>query len=681
MTRNVKVFLSLLLVFSMLSVFATVAIAEPETGETAPVTVTGNNMDGFYAYFNGANAPAVAFDAPVGAPLNIRIEPAEGYQVDTVRVFESASFAVTELTPDANLVYTIENIVSGGNYSIQVNTTYVGVSDVPSDDPSDVPSDDPLDVPSDDPSDIPSDVPSDVPSDDPSDVPSDVPSDDPSSDVPVDTAELKVTILGAGSVMIGEQTVTSEGASLEQSLQLEIGVIHPVTFSPAYGYRLVSLKLDGQNRSLVDSMSLRITEYTTLEVEFAPDTVSPENYQIVISCATAGGFVSAGGYNITGGNAKTLTVTAGDSLTIVVYPSEGYQVDAFRVGGTAQNLTDGTFVLENIASNTTITVSFKAVVTQINPLEATDIDWTPKNGQIVIDLTQNPYVGKSVFDKINTLTAADAEKVVLKTASMQWFIPCGGTISGVDESYIKFSVAVGPNGSYYETLKIYLLNSYPNAVFQYFELAESITFPEGTLVSFNLSDYASPNGGDSVTLWAKVKEDGKDRLKVIGKTPGATQAGGWTTPMEYANSTNLFTIVEQVVSHKVYVTATIGGTVDPSGETYVAEGESKTYTIQANKGYVISALYVNGTLVKDAEGKLTYGYQLQGVTADCNIRVEFMTQSDYQELTGVNLNNSGDGEGAGSRSNADLIIAIVIIVVAIAGAATLFIVKWRQEKF
>ena len=103
MTRNVKVFLSLFLVFAMLSVLATAVVAEP-TGETAPVTVTGNNMDGFYAYFNGANAPSLQFDAPVGAALNIRIEPAEGYQIDTVKVFESTSFALTELTPDENLV-------------------------------------------------------------------------------------------------------------------------------------------------------------------------------------------------------------------------------------------------------------------------------------------------------------------------------------------------------------------------------------------------------------------------------------------------------------------------------------------------------------------------------------------------------------------------------------------------
>ena len=135
MTRNVKVFLSLFLVFTLLSVFATAVVAEP-TGETAPVAVTGNNKDGFSAYFNGASDAATHFDAPVGAALSIRIEAAAGYQIDTVKVFESTSFALTEVTPDENSVYTIDSIVSGGNYSIQVTTTFVGLPDEPSDDTS-----------------------------------------------------------------------------------------------------------------------------------------------------------------------------------------------------------------------------------------------------------------------------------------------------------------------------------------------------------------------------------------------------------------------------------------------------------------------------------------------------------------------------------------------------------------
>ena len=688
MTRNVKVFMSLFLVFALLSVFATAVWAEP-TGETAPVVVTGNNKSGFYAYFNGASEATTKFDAPVGEALSIRIEPAAGYQIDAVKVFESTSFALTELTSDGNSVYTIDSIVSGGNYSIQVTTTFVGLPEEPSDDPSqdsstEEPSDDPSeDTSTEEPSDDPSqDTSTEEPSDDPSEDTSseDTSSEDTSSEAPKNTAELKVTIKGAGSVTVGSETITSEGGQLDHSMQLEVGVINPVTFAPALGYRMVSLKLDGQNRSLADSMNLRITEYTTLEVEYAPGTVAPTNYQILISCTNAGGFVSAGGYTIT--SSQTLTVSAGESLVIVVNPMEGYQVDSFKVGGTAQNLKDNTFVLDNIVSNATISISFKAVVTQINPIEAADVDWTPHDGQIVIDLTSNAYVGKSVFDKINTLTSADADYVVFKTNSIRWMIPCGGIVSGVANAYVKMSVAVGPNGSQYEALKGSLLGQYPQAIFQYYELAETIDMPDGTLVSFNLSGYASAAGGDKITLWAKVKEDGKYKLKLIGAADsGRTLANGWTEPMAYVDSANFFTVVKKAVTYTVEVTVTMGGTVSPSGQLTLSEGDDETFEIQANKGYVISALYINGALQKAAEGKEQYTYVLSAISADCDIRAEFMQASEYEKLqgnSGAEISTDGSDEGG---SNVGLIVAIIIIVVAIGGATALFIVKWRQEKF
>jgi len=100
MTRNVKLFLSLFFVFTLLSVFATVALAEPE--DTRTVKLEGD-LEGVLAYFNGAEAPATEFQAPAGAALSIRIVAAEGYVVDSVKLFN-----YMELTPDENGVYTVD---------------------------------------------------------------------------------------------------------------------------------------------------------------------------------------------------------------------------------------------------------------------------------------------------------------------------------------------------------------------------------------------------------------------------------------------------------------------------------------------------------------------------------------------------------------------------------------------
>ena len=127
MTRNAKLFLSLFLVFAMLSVFATVALAEPE--DTRTVKLEGD-LEGVLAYFNGADEPATEFQAPVGAALTIRIEAAEGYQVDSVKLFN-----YMELTPDENGLYTVDITEDDVTYVINVKATQVATED-PSEDTS-----------------------------------------------------------------------------------------------------------------------------------------------------------------------------------------------------------------------------------------------------------------------------------------------------------------------------------------------------------------------------------------------------------------------------------------------------------------------------------------------------------------------------------------------------------------
>ena len=442
------------------------------------------------------------------------------------------------------------------------------------------------------------------------------------------------------------------------------------------------MKLDGNDRDVSRGLTkLTITELTTLELTFEPDIVTPTTYQIVVSCATAGGYVSAGGYTITSSNATTITVNAGDSLVISVYAADGHQVDAFRVGGTAQNLTDGTYVLENVAANATVTVSFKAVVVEIDPAEAEDFNWAPDaGGLIVLDLTDKNYIGKSVFDKINTLTAEDGEYVVLKTAYVQWFIPCGGLVSGVEKDYVNFSVAVGPNGSYYEIIRNAVLAADPETVFQYFELAETPTFPEGTLASFNLSEFATAIGGDGVDLMVK---DGTN-LKVVGT--GTTEAGGWTTRMPFLTSRNMVVRIKVLDTYVIQAAAGAGGSITPAGANTVSRGGELAFTITAENGFMISAVYVDGVAIAGPAGKTVYLYTESNVSADHTIRVEYLPADiNFQVIGNVAVEVEESSVESipeePQRSNAGLIVALIIIFVAIVGAAALFIVKWRQEKF
>lgn len=599
------------------------ASSSTETSSEAPsnqctVTVQGDHIT---VYFNGSSAPSTQYTTEIGSTVSFRVVPDTGYQVDSVTLFGT-------LVPASGDTYTI---TAEGSCIIRVVTSQAAGTS------SDAP------IPSQDPS-----------SSEPEE----------SSEEPVPTAELRVTIKGAGTVSSNGQTVSGTGdASQTGSIQLEVGVPTQVLLSPAYGYQVAELKLDGNARVPQESMTLRITELTTLEVTFAPDTVAPTTYQVVVSVAE-GGYVTVS----TGTETKTITnssetinVNAGGSLIFGVYPAEGYELDALLVGGEPKNVSGGSFVLQSIAANTNVTIRFKETSSTITPAQATDFTWIRNaNGLIELDLKNNSYIGKSVIDKINTLTAADGEYVVLMTQYVRWYIPCGGKIEGVTGEYYQLSVATGANGSYYSTIEASIHQSTPDAVFNYYELLTEPSFPDGTKVSFHMLELASTHVGNNVDLMVR-----SDRSLVSVDT-GSVEADGWTTRMGFQNSRYLVVLVKTVDQYTITASAGEHGRIDPSGSNVVAAQASCSFTITADEGYVISAIYVDEQALVGVEDGTTYRYTIPSVTGNHTIRAEFKLFEGTDQPAG--------------RSYAGLIVALIIAFVAVGGAAALFIVKWRQEK-
>lgn len=73
-----------------------------------------------------------------------------------------------------------------------------------------------------------------------------------------------------------------------------------------------------------------------------------------------------------------------------------------------------------------------------------------------------------------------------------------------------------------------------------------------------------------------------------------------------------------VTNYTITATASANGTISPSGEVTVAEGEDKTFTITANSGYHIKDVKVNGSSV----GAVAT-YTFNDVAANATITVEF----------------------------------------------------------
>ena len=613
--------------------------SEDPASQTRKVRAAGD-LGSVLVYFTGATSPMTEFDAPIGQELTFRVVAQDGYQVDSVELWNVPLF------PDEEGYYSLEIMAEVSTYVINITAS---VADEPN------------------------------PSDDPSgDTSSGDTSSEDSSEEPDNTAELTVSIKGAGSVSFGTENFSNAGSSTNaKTFRVEMGNL-TLSIAPAYGYKLSSLRVNGETRVLVETLSLVFDENTSVDVVFVPDTVEPTTYQILVSCATAGGYISAGDDPITSGNAKTISVAAGGKLVITVYPAEGYEVDAFRVGGVAQNLVDGKYTLENIAANTNVTVSFKAVTTQIVPAEATDYDWkADENGLIVIDLGSNTYIGKSIFDKINTLTVADGKYVALQTTYIKWFIPCGGQVGDVDGDYMHISVALGANGSYYNTIEGAIHQSNPDTIFQYYELSETPTFPEGTLASFHLADLAATYGGNGVDLLIK------EGSSLVLKGEGSSGTDGWTSRMVYGTSRYLVVRVNIAPEYTITVSSGVNGTISPAGSNSVTLGSSASFTVEASAGYMISVVYVDGVAIAGAPTQSTFVYTFDNVTTNHTVTAEFIasnTEGRVVDNKFVPAEPTVSEEPDGT-SYTGLIVALIIIFVAIAGAAVLFVVKWRQEKF
>lgn len=102
----------------------------------------------------------------------------------------------------------------------------------------------------------------------------------------------------------------------------------------------------------------------------------------------------------------------------------------------------------------------------------------------------------------------------------------------------------------------------------------------------------------------------------------ATSANGEVVGATYNVTANVtfYAVWENIPVTNYTITATAGanGTISPSGEVTVAEGEDKTFTITANSGYHIKDVKVNGASVGTVST-----YTFNDVAANATITVEF----------------------------------------------------------
>ena len=488
-----------------------------------------------------------------------------------------------------------------------------------------------------------------------------------------------VTINGPGTVTI-QKTVDSSlveeifnsnpNTPLVKTIYLTKDVNYKLFGTPASGYE-ESGKIDisEPRRDTVGNVHFFIPGGpTSVKATFTPSDKPPVSDCVVQINASVGGKVIAGTSTVFGGMSGSLVLKSGESITITVIPDDDYAVDVFRVGGVVTQLTNDQYTLSNIvAASTTVSVVFKNVAPpppDDETIGVDDIVWTLPD--VIVDVTDGKPVRREVFDKIATLVGA-GKYVEFVSANGSFFIPYGSNVEG-SATHVNLSVMPLVSGETFNTIDSAIRAASGSAEYKAFYFNTGVVLPEGTLISFKLG--ASFASGNAVMLLYNSANSGFF-TKDSAQSPLPVSANGISGKYAYDNEGILICTKEILGGHVINATVVnVGGSINPQGTVTVNSGFSKTFYIVAQDGYIIKQVLVDGIAIDSANGQRIFNHTFENVTADHTISVEF----EPTEATG------GDGEDDDS-SFATVIVILIVALVAIAGAAALFIVKWRQEKF
>ncbi|MDR1887469.1 MAG: hypothetical protein LBQ70_06080, partial [Prevotellaceae bacterium] len=135
------------------------------------------------------------------------------------------------------------------------------------------------------------------------------------------------------------------------NVQVNAGANQTFTFTPASGYQIDAVKVDGN----VVNVSGNTYTFTNVQanhsIEVSFKVVSSTQFTIT---ATAG----ANGNISPSGNVQ---VNAGANQTFTFNPATGYQIDAVKVDGNVVNVSGNSYTFTNVQANHSIEVSFSAV--------------------------------------------------------------------------------------------------------------------------------------------------------------------------------------------------------------------------------------------------------------------------------------------------------------------------------
>ena len=345
------------------------------------------------------------------------------------------------------------------------------------------------------------------------------------------------------------------------------GLSKTFTFTPAAGYRVADVLVDGESKGAVSSYTFTNISDTshTIGVTFTLDRF------VITATAIANGSIDPAGAVIVEKNAD-------QSFTLTPVP--GYKVVYVMVDGSSKGAISS-YTFSNVTANHTIAAYFAAITYPITASAGT-------NGSISPAGTANVNEGANKTYTIAPTAGYHVEDVLVDGVSV-------GAVTTFTFSNVMAAHAISATFAANPTVTI-SAGSGPNGTIS----------PVGdvtVLSGVNKSFIFTPAAGYRV---ADVLVDGISQGKPASYT--------------FINVTSSHTISVAFTPDVYTITASVtgNGSIEPAGVTTVFKGGGQTYAITPDTGYKVSYVMVNG----QAKGAIT-SYTFINVTANQTITAYF----------------------------------------------------------
>jgi hypothetical protein len=442
------------------------------------------------------------------------------------------------------------------------------------------------------------------------------------------------------------------------------GTNQTFSIAPAAGYRVADVQVDGSSAGAVTSYTFNnVQAGHTISVTFTPDVFA------ITATADANGSITPSGVS---------TVNKGDSLTLSITPSAGYQVQSVIVDGANKGaITSYTFT--NVQANHTIGAYFKMITYtltasagsggSITPAGASTVNQgasksftiTPAAGYHVADvLVDGSSVGALTtyaFDNITTdhtisaTFAANTGYTIMVTAGANGSITPSSNVSVLGGSNQTFTITPA---SGYRVADLVVDGVSQGALLTSYTFYDvqaghtiSVTFTPDIYIitaaadvngSITPSGVSTVNKGDSLTLSITPSAGYQVQSVIVdGANKGAITSYTFTNVQANHTVSAYF----KMITYTITASAGSGGSITPAGTSTVNQGAGKSFTITSAAGYHVADVLVDGSSV----GALTT-YAFDNITANHTIAATFAANTSYT------LTASASGNGTISPSGA-----------------------------